>query len=466
MEEQVKEPISSWNMDGADNGDIMPIASGPVGQLFEVYASKSESDAKALASSKPGAMCFATDTHRIVFNGVVYNLVEIINNLTDGSTNKALSAAQGKALKALVDALPTMEEMNNAINSKLGSVYKVMGTKATIADVLALTNAVKGDTWNVTAEFTLGGKKYPAGTNVVCVTNTSASDHNDDNWDALGGTVDLSVFLKAADAAKTYATKSELTSHTGNKSNPHGVTKAQVGLSNVTNDAQVKRSEVVDDYIDVKEVAAGNTVASTNVTKRIITVQEACVPVLLDQIVGGTQTVQQASSTKAGGSLVYLKDMKQLCYRIDGTYYNNWSIADDSNKAKQYAELAGSDGLARKPIEGKVYVMPSAGSFKGVYVCKDGDLVLLSDKTEVINSLTSDRTDAALSAAQGKALKSQVDAKLNKSDVVNSLTSTDTAKALSAAQGKALNDKLTTTTNTANSAKSIADSIKAALTIK
>ena len=82
----------------------------PVGQLFEVYASKSESDAKALASSKPGAMCFATDTHRIVFNGVVYNLVEIINNLTDGSTNKALSAAQGKALKALVDALPTMEE--------------------------------------------------------------------------------------------------------------------------------------------------------------------------------------------------------------------------------------------------------------------------------------------------------------------------------------------------------------------
>ena len=465
MEEQVKEPISSWNMDGADNGDIMPIASGPVGQLFEVYASKSESDAKALASSKPGAMCFATDTHRIVFNGVVYNLVEIINNLTDGSTNKALSAAQGKALKALVDALPTMEEMNNAINSKLGSVYKVMGTKATISDVLALTNAVKGDTWNVTAEFTLGGKKYPAGTNVVCVTNTSASDHNDDNWDALGGTVDLSVFLKAADAAKTYATKSELTSHTGNKSNPHGVTKAQVGLSNVTNDAQVKRSEVVDDYIDVKEVAAGNTVASTNVTKRIITVQEACVPVLLDQIVGGTQTVQQASSTKAGGSLVYLKDMKQLCYRIDGTYYNNWSIADDSNKAKQYAELAGSDGLA-KPIEGKVYVMPSAGSFKGVYVCKDGDLVLLSDKTEVINSLTSDRTDAALSAAQGKALKSQVDAKLNKSDVVNSLNSTDTAKALSAAQGKALNDKLTTTTNTANSAKSIADSIKAALTIK
>lgn len=32
--------------------------------------------------------------------------------------------------------------------------------------------------------------------------------------------------------------------HVANVSNPHGVTKAQVGLGNVTNDAQVKRSEM------------------------------------------------------------------------------------------------------------------------------------------------------------------------------------------------------------------------------
>ena len=114
------------------------------------------------------------------------------------------------------------------------------------------------------------------------------------------------------------------------------------------------------------------------------------------------------------GSLVYLKDMKQLCYRIDGTYYNNLGPLPMTVTRPEHAELAGSDGLARKPIEGKVYGCLRQVLFKGVYVCKDGDLVLLSDKTEVINSLTSDRTDAALSAAQGKALKSQVDAKLNK----------------------------------------------------
>ena len=40
------------------------------------------------------------------------------------------------------------------------------------------------------------------------------------------------------------ATGTELTSHINNKENPHGVTKKQVGLENVTNDAQVKRSEM------------------------------------------------------------------------------------------------------------------------------------------------------------------------------------------------------------------------------
>lgn len=120
---------------------------------------------------------------------------DVVNNLTTTNTSKALSAAQGKAL-------------NDRING-LGSPYKVKGTKTNISDVLSLTNAEVGDVWNVTNEFTLGGKKYPAGTNVVCVTATSSSDHNDDNWDALGGTVDLTPYLTKSDASNTYAKKAD-----------------------------------------------------------------------------------------------------------------------------------------------------------------------------------------------------------------------------------------------------------------
>lgn len=75
------------------------------------------------------------------------------------------------------------------VNAAVASVYRVKGTKATIAEVTALTNVKCGDVWNVTAEFTLGGKKYPAGTNVVALADKSAADPT--NWDALGGTVDL-----------------------------------------------------------------------------------------------------------------------------------------------------------------------------------------------------------------------------------------------------------------------------------
>ncbi len=109
----------------------------------------------------------------------------INNTLTSTSTSEALSAAQGKAL-------------NDRI-SGLGSVYRVKGTKTNLSDVLALTDAKVGDVWNVTNAFTLGGKPYPANTNVVCITATSSSDHDEGNWDPLGGTVDLSTYVPKSD---------------------------------------------------------------------------------------------------------------------------------------------------------------------------------------------------------------------------------------------------------------------------
>lgn len=116
----------------------------------------------------------------------------INNTLTSTSTNEALSAAQGKAL-------------NDRI-SGLGSVYRVKGTKTNLSDVLALTDAKVGDVWNVTNAFTLGGKPYPANTNVVCIIATSSSDHDEGNWDPLGGTVDLSTYVPKSDIVDNLST--------------------------------------------------------------------------------------------------------------------------------------------------------------------------------------------------------------------------------------------------------------------
>ena len=57
----------------------------------------------------------------------------------------------------------------------------------------------------------------------------------------------LSAFwnhIKTALIDPINGTNGTLTTHIANKANPHGVTKTQVGLANVTNDAQVKRSEM------------------------------------------------------------------------------------------------------------------------------------------------------------------------------------------------------------------------------
>lgn len=384
-----------------------------VGQVFEVYASKTEADAKALASSKPGAMCFTTDTHRIVFNGVVYNLVEIINNLTDGSTNKALSAAQGKALKGLIDALPTVDEMNTAINGKLGSVYRVMGTKANISEVLALTNAVKGDTWNVTAEFTLGGKKYPAGTNVVCVTNTSSSDHNDDNWDALGGTVDLSVFLKAADAANTYLKKTDA-------SNTY-LSKTEAG------NTYLKKTDASSTYATKADVAK-----KANVYKfkgDLSTITEDTNASQLTSILGNASEVISAYQS---GFVFQGNIGDEIIAPVSVGFVSDSYII---------LEFVGTFGkLNHIDItldEGDVYL--------DVNEIRNIDPLTNSD---VVDNLTSTSKDKPLSAAQGKKLQ---DEKLSKTDAGNTY---------------ATKGALSTVQSTANTAKTNADKAVAALTIK
>lgn len=112
--------------------------------------------------------------------------VTIINSLTSSSTTAALSAAQGKAL-------------NDRI-SGLGDVYRVKGTKNTINEVYDISADAKlGDVWNIKSAFTIGAQPYPANTNVVCIAEWSTSTTPQDNWDPLGGTVNLSTYVSKSD---------------------------------------------------------------------------------------------------------------------------------------------------------------------------------------------------------------------------------------------------------------------------
>jgi len=87
--------------------------------------------------------------------------------------------------------------VDGAISSAISSVYKVKGSVASY-DLLPASGQVVGDVYNVIAAYST----YPAGTNFVW---------NGTEWDALGGTIDLSPYLYiSAFTAYTAATETRL----------------------------------------------------------------------------------------------------------------------------------------------------------------------------------------------------------------------------------------------------------------
>lgn len=112
-------------------------------------------------------------------------IVEIIDSLKSDKTDAALSAAQGKALKTLIDDL----------KASVAAALDYKGTKDSY-DQLPSSGNKKGDVWNVVAAH----GTTPAGTNYAW---------DGAKWDPLGGTIDLSGYYTksqvddAISAAKT-----------------------------------------------------------------------------------------------------------------------------------------------------------------------------------------------------------------------------------------------------------------------
>lgn len=223
---------------------------------------------------------------------------------TKGETDTKLGAKANSAdvyTKAQADSAITAK-----VNAAVASVYRVKGTKATIAEVTALTNVKCGDVWNVTAEFTLGGKKYPAGTNVVALADKSAADPT--NWDALGGTVDLAghtaemkswangQFAGKAFEAKVTTNTSNISSLTTRVTAAEGkfagyYTKGETDtkLGTKANSADVYTKSQTDDAIsavsDNMDVLYVNLIAQSSVAV----------------------TIEVSSSTSSGGTITFGK---------------------------------------------------------------------------------------------------------------------------------------------------------------
>lgn len=239
------------------------------------------------------------------------SVTDIVNNLTTNVTNKPLSAAQGVEIKKLIDALQTAVDGKAASGHKHAASDITSGTLS--SDRLPVVPASKGGTGQTslnnsanvlinaltTGDSTPTDADYYISQSVSGGTTTTTYHRRPMSalWAYIKGKTDtlyakISHTHKISDISDLTATATELnyvdgvtsnvqtqldtkakasdlTSHTGNKSNPHGVTKAQIGLGNVEN----KSSEAIRSELTKANVtsALGYTPPTTNTTYGVAT---------------------------------------------------------------------------------------------------------------------------------------------------------------------------------------------------
>lgn len=160
-----------------------------------------------------------------------------------------------------------------------------------------------GDVYDVEEGYEDSSESIPPGTNWAW---------NGERWDPLSGS--LADYLSKQAAEETYATKTELSAHTGNTSNPHGVTKSQVGLGNVDNTSDVNKPVSTATQTELDKKLDKTEAATTYAT-------QAAVANKVDKVSGkGLSTNDFTNSEKSKLSGIETGAQVNTIYDVFGAY--------------------------------------------------------------------------------------------------------------------------------------------------
>lgn len=179
------------------------IAEGKITTLETTVGNSTSGLVKDVADLKTKFDSYATSADTVAADTKTLNDAKSytdsqINAIKGGETTATLLSLksdidnQGRAISGITNGtkLDSFKDVEDEINSKISSVYKVRGTKNTYADLPTEGNTI-GDVYNVIA----ANGNTPAGTNYVC---TASAGTREEQWDALGGTIDLSPYATTA----------------------------------------------------------------------------------------------------------------------------------------------------------------------------------------------------------------------------------------------------------------------------
>jgi hypothetical protein len=218
----------------------------------------------------------------------------------------------------------------------------------------------------------------PNGKNIYAeyiYTGDTSATYDATKWEKIGEytpTVDLSPYSQ----------------HVANKQNPHGVTKTQVGLGNVTNDAQIPLSQK-GKANGVATLDANGKVTDNQLwdaTSKNHGLMSAADKELLDNLVenignysdvyafnktftpvGDVEILHQSVPNPSDYPIVYITTKKQFVIEKDGKYYGgSIGIPNTPVKNKLYIEISKLSGVGTAPS------LPSVGSSTPILYTSDG----------------------------------------------------------------------------------------------
>ena len=226
----------------------------------------------------------------------------------------------------------------------------------------------------------------------------------------------------------------ECVQHLEDTSNPHHVSKEQIGLGNVTNDAQVKRSEL------------GVTVATLNDNGKVA---ESQLPSYVDDILEGqlvsvtefTLNAGQHGEVKQSG-VIYLDTTTNTSYRWSGSQYvmtgSSLTLGEGEDQA-----FPGNRGVNLENQSAVTSLLSEASEDKVTIKVTQKSLDGKSESTDNVDIRVATTTKAGVMSATDKAALDELPTSISEAEI-SSISNTQTANDVTIETHSA-NQVLTTT---------------------
>ena len=173
----------------------------------------------------------------------------VANTINDSHIAAGANIAQSKIANLITDlnskanqaTTYTKTEVDNKVNTKQNTITGA--ATSIVSDNLTADRVLVSNTDGKVAVSSISTTKVgyltDVTSNIQAQINSKANQSTTYNKTEVDDLLDAK--LDSDTAASTYATQATVTSHINNKNNPHAVTKAQVGLGNVDNTADIDK---------------------------------------------------------------------------------------------------------------------------------------------------------------------------------------------------------------------------------